>query len=501
MDDRTEGAAAARGEGHATASGIGPAEGGVAATRSGASLWGGRQGLMLGLISSGIGLHAFNQFAIVAAMPLAAAELGGRDWFSWVYSLYFIGSIAGGTTAASLRDRLGVRLSLGLASVLFAAGGLVALFAPAFGFIIAGRLLQGIADGLIVAICYSLIPANFPSALIARVFAVEATVWAVTALLGPLVGGLIAQGVSWRASFLAVTPLIAALALFTVLTRPKVNDGSAGQGGAVNAGADAPAAAFPPRTIALCVAAAFVLALSSASSHAGWQAATLAAGVAILVIGIRLDGRFGVPLFPAGTFRRGSVLGRGFLILFLMSASHSAGSTYLALLVREVFGLGPAAVGYVVVTMAVTWSAVAMVASRINSLARRHAVMRAGPLFQVSGFMAIALAISLQWLPLVIAGQMLIGTGFGLAWANVNQAAMEAARKTERDRASALLPTMSTAGYAVGAALSGTIATASGLAASLGEGSAGDTATWLYGTAAIGALASFFLGFGVRLRN
>lgn len=451
------------------------------------ALWTGRQGLMLGLISSGIGLHAFNQFAIVAAMPLAAAELGGRDWFSWVYSLYFIGSIAGGTTAASLRDRFGVRLSLGLASLLFAAGGLVALLAPAFGFIIAGRLMQGVADGLIVAICYSLIPANFPSALIARVFAVEATVWAVTALLGPLVGGLIAESISWRASFLAVVPLIAALALFTALARPKVG----GDG----------AAAFPPLTITLCVAAAFVLALSSASSDAAWQAATLVAGLAIFIIGIRLDGRIGVSLFPAGTFRRGSVLGRGFLILFLMSASHSAGSTYLALLVREVFGLGPAAVGYVVVTMAVTWSAVAMVASRIGSLARRHVLMRAGPLFQVSGFMAIAAAIGLQWLPLVIAGQMLIGTGFGLAWANVNQAAMEAADAGERDRASALLPTMSTAGYAVGAALSGTIATATGLSASLGAGTAGDTATWLYGTAAVGALVSFILGFGVRLKG
>ena len=78
---------------------------------------------MLGLISAGIGLHAFNQFAIVAAMPLAAAELGGRDWFSWVYSLYFIGSIAGGTSAAYLRDRLGVKSSLFWSMALKRTGG------------------------------------------------------------------------------------------------------------------------------------------------------------------------------------------------------------------------------------------------------------------------------------------------------------------------------------------------------------------------------------------
>src|SRR6478735_1508373 len=125
---------------------------------------------MLGLISAGIGLHAFNQFAIVAALPPAAVEIGGANWFSWAYTLYFLGSIAGGTGAAAVRDRFGARRSLILSALLFSLGGLMAMAAPAFSWIVAGRLLQGVADGLIVAICYSLIPANFPSSLLPRVF-------------------------------------------------------------------------------------------------------------------------------------------------------------------------------------------------------------------------------------------------------------------------------------------------------------------------------------------
>lgn len=452
-----------------------------------ASLLRGESGRMLALISSGIGLHAFNQFAIVSAMPLAAAELDGRDWYSWVYSLYFIGSIAGGTAAASVRDRLGVRLSLAVACLVFTFGGLVAFVAPAFGWIVVGRLLQGVADGLIVAICYSLIPANFASPLIARVFAVEATVWAVTALLGPLIGGLITEATSWRFSFLAVAPFLVTLALFTALAEPKTSGGRA--------------ASFAPVSVGLCVLTALIFALSSASAQPLWQAALLVIGVvALLSVGV-LDGRFGARLFPAGSFRSGSVLGRAFLILFLMSAGHSAGSTYLALFASDVFGLGPAVVGYVVVTMAISWSLVAMFASRYEAFAWRNATMWLGPLFLLAGFAAIAIAIGLHWLPLIVFGQALVGAGFGLAWANVNEAAMDAADPQDRDLASALLPTMSTAGYAVGAALSGTIATATGLTASLSTGSAGDTATWLYGTAALGALVSFALGFGVKLKR
>ncbi|MCJ9673157.1 MFS transporter, partial [Neorhizobium sp. SHOUNA12B] len=99
---------------------------------------------------------------------------------------------------------------------------------------------------------------------------------------------------------------------------------------------------------------------------------------------------------------------------------------------------------------------------------------------------------------LLLAGQVAIGTGFGVAWASVNQAAMEAAARQERDLASALLPTISTAGYAIGAGIAGMIASATGLVPALENGNAGGPALWLYGTAAAGALLTFLLGFGVR---
>ena len=450
------------------------------------ALFAGNHGLMLGLISAGIGLHAFNQFAIVAAMPLAAAELGGMSAFSWAYSLYFIGSIAGGTGAASFRDRFGTRAALLFSSFVFAAGGLMALAAPTFSWILAGRLLQGIADGLIVAICYSLIPANFPSALIAKVFAVEAVVWAVTALAGPVAGGWLTEAFSWRISFLASAPLLLLLPVFVLAAKPRTTEAAATH--------------FQPVSIGLCLAAALVLSLSAVMERAEMQVATLSAGAGLFMLTLRLDGRVGKKLFPEGAFRLRSVLGHGFWVLFLMSAAHSVGSVYLAPMVAETWGYGPAAVGYIVVLMALTWSVVAVVASWAKSLPRRHFWLRSGPLFQFVGFIAIAISLSEGSIWLLIFGQMAIGTGFGTAWANVNQAAMEAATLAERDLTSALLPTISTAGYAVGAGLAGMIASATGLVEKLAVGEASGPAAWLYGVAAAGALVTFLLGFGVRLK-
>ncbi|MFB9951363.1 MFS transporter [Rhizobium puerariae] len=447
----------------------------------------GRDGAMLALISAGIGLHAFNQFAIVAALPPAAEQIGGTQYFSWAYTLYFLGSIAGGTGAAALRDRFGTRAGLVVSTLVFAFGGLMAFAAPAFSWIMAGRLLQGIADGLIVAVCYSLIPANFSSALVARVFAVEAIVWAVAAIAGPLAGGLLTEAYSWRAAFLAVAPFVLLLPVFAFAARPRVTE----------------AAPVPLSfaTITLCLAASFVLSLSSVATGGVMQAVAIAAGAGLFVPALRLDGRIGPRLFPAGAFRLGSVLGHGFWVLFLMSASHSVGSVYLAVMIGAVFDFRPSVVGYLVVLMALTWSVVAVIASRVAAREARHGWMRSGPLFQLFGFLSLGASFATGHVLLLVLGQVAIGVGFGTAWANVNQAAMEAADRVERDLASALLPTISTAGYAIGAGVAGMIATATGLVSALATGDAAGPAFWLYGTAAAGAALTFLFGFGVRLKE
>lgn len=461
----------------------------VDAEDSWSALLSGRNAIMLALVSAGIGLHAFNSFAIVAAMPLAADELGGTAFFSWAYSLYFIGSIAGGTGAAAFRDRVGPAAALLVSCLLFALGGLAALVAPNFGFILAGRLLQGVADGLIVAIAYSLIPGNFRSGLISKVFAAEAMVWAIASLLGPLAGGWLAEAFSWRISFLAVVPFLLLLAVLTPMARP--------------AASTAARAAAAPFAIGMLIAGALVLSLSSVASSGLGQAMAVVAGIALFILAMVFDGRLGPKLLPAGAFGARSVFGCGLWVLLLMSLSHSVGAVYLALAISEIWAYRPIIVGAIVLLMALTWSVVAVFASRHPSPDRQDFRTRLGPLFQLAGFICIAIGLISQQIALVVASQIMIGSGFGLAWANVNRAALAGASEEDRDRAGALLPTVSTAGYAIGAGLAGLVATATGLVANL-QGSSPDMALavsyiWLYGLAAAGAVAAFVFSVGVRL--
>ena len=111
------------------------------------------------------------------------------------------------------------------------------------------------------------------------------------------------------------------------------------------------------------------------------------------------------------------------------------------------------------------------------------------------GVMA-ALATGQPWLLMLC--QVLIGAGFGISWAFLSQAVMEAARPGERDSASALLPTLQSGGYAVGAAVAGLIANEAGMAAALAPDAIVHAATWVFGIAALLGTLGFLASFGVR---
>ncbi len=160
-------------------------------------------------ISAGIGLHAFNEVAIAPVLPIALEALGGIAYLPFVYAAFFAFVIVGGLSASPLRRRFGARLSLSGAGVLYLAGILIQFSAVNASMLLFGRVAQGLADGWIVALCYSLIADLFPPKLVPRIFAVEAVLWAAAAVLGPFAGGLTVQYVGWRAALAVSVPVVA----------------------------------------------------------------------------------------------------------------------------------------------------------------------------------------------------------------------------------------------------------------------------------------------------
>ncbi|MDZ7874761.1 MAG: MFS transporter [Rhizobium sp.] len=107
------------------------------------------------MLSMGVALFAFNGFFVSTVLPSAIAEIGGGHLIAWSVSLYLIGSIVAGVTAAQFKQRFGARRALIVATLVFLVGTLTAAFASTMEQVLLGRLGQGLGEGVVAAICYA----------------------------------------------------------------------------------------------------------------------------------------------------------------------------------------------------------------------------------------------------------------------------------------------------------------------------------------------------------
>ena len=314
--------------------------------------------------------------------------------------------------------------------------------------LLVGRALQGFGEGLIAAVCYALIPEIFPSRLVPRVFGAEAMVWAAAAFGGPAIAGIISETVSWRAAFLVNVPLSL---IFIVLVLKVVPHGARQE-----------AAALP--LVQLGAIGAGMAAVMIADVAGGTGAAMLLLVLAALfyVGAVYSDRRSPARLFPKDAFRLDKPIGLGLWIVFLMPMAHSAASVYLVYLIQHLWGYGATLAGALNAVMAVFWSLVAIAVASVGSQQIRRRLICLGPLFLVLGLIAIIVGLWLTDIVLLVGGQVLIGAGFGASWGYLSQGLMEASPAEERNRTSALLPTLQSAAYAIGAAVLGFVANANG---------------------------------------
>jgi MFS family permease len=437
-------------------------------------------------LSLGVGLHAFNGFLVSTSLPTAVLAIGGAELMSWSFTVYLVFAIVGGSAAARLKHRLGARRALVWPAAVFLAGTLCAGLAPTMPVFLFGRALQGAGEGVISALCYALIPVLFPSRLVARVFGVEAMVWALAAFGGPLVSGVLTETVSWRAAFFVNLPLIA---LFVVLVLTVVPAEARGKD----------LGPFPAFRLFGCGAGIMLVAVAAILHAPALMAACLLGAAAVLVGVFIVDRRQADRLFPSDAFSLTTTVGAGLWMVLLMPVAQASTSVYLNITIQHLWGYGPTVAGYISAAMALSWSGSALVAANIDSLRIRQRLIRLGPVLVVMGLVGILLAILGDTPAAVIPCQIAIGSGFGMSWAFISQGVMEAARPGERDRASAMLPTVQSGGYALGAAIAGLVANSAGLIAGLGTGGIAVPAAWTFGIAAgLGTLA-VLASLGVRI--
>ena len=173
------------------------------------------RGPVVAALMLGMALAALDGTIVSTAVPQIVGDLGGFSVFSWLFSGYLLAVTVTLPVYGKLSDTFGRKPVLITGIVLFLLGSVLCAAAWNMAALIAFRVVQGLGGGALQGTVQTIAADLYPLKERPRIQARLSTVWAVSSVAGPAIGGLLASYADWRWIFLINLP-VGALALWLV---------------------------------------------------------------------------------------------------------------------------------------------------------------------------------------------------------------------------------------------------------------------------------------------
>jgi EmrB/QacA subfamily drug resistance transporter len=407
-----------------------------------------------------LGLSALASFMVVLDLLVVATALttiqrdlgASLEALEWTVNAYVLSFAVLLMTGAALGDRFGRRRGFVVGLAVFALASAACALAPSVGVLVAARAVQGVGAALVMPLALALMNVAFPPARRGWATGVYGAVTGLAATTGPIIGGVVTEGIAWEWIFWLNVP-VGLIAIPLVLARTPESHG--------------PRAALDLPGIVAGAAAAFGLVWALIrGNEAGWTSAeTLVSLVIGLVAGVAfvtVERRAEAPMLPPRLFGSRS-FSAGNAAIFFLNASLTGAIFLIAQFFQVADGLGAFDAGLRLLPFGV----VPMVLSpRMGALADRFGER---PLIVAGSF---ATSAGLVWLASVAApgtayvwlvGPMtLVGLGITLGIPALTRVVVSRVALADLAKASGTFSTLRQLGGAFGVAAMGAVFAATG---------------------------------------
>jgi EmrB/QacA subfamily drug resistance transporter len=411
---------------------------------TGRALWTVFGALMLGMF-----LAALDQTIVSTALPTIVGDLGGLKHLSWVVTSYLLAATVSTPLYGKLGDMYGRKPVFLAAILIFLTGSILAGLSQTMIQLIAFRGLQGIGAGGLMVGAQAIIADIVPPRERGKYMGLIGGVFAVSSVAGPLLGGFLVDSLSWRWVFYVNVP-IGALAVAVVTMRLHL-----------------PSRHTPHRvdylgTVLLSGGVgALILLTTWGGNQYAWGSATIIglaiAGVVLLALFIRQEGRAKEPIIPLTLFRS-SVFDVANAMGFTIGMAMFGAIIFIPLYLQLVYGATPTGSGLRMLPLMAGLLVAAIASGRVISRIGRYKMFPiAGTGILVCGMYLLS-RLTISTTVLVSSLYMLVvGVGIGLVMQVLVLVVQNDARPREIGVATSTATFFRSVGGSFGVAIFGTI--------------------------------------------
>jgi MFS family permease len=396
-----------------------------------------------------MGLGGFIATFDLTAVSLVLTDLGRRFSLDvagsvWIMNGYSLALTIMLITAGVLSDRYGHRLSVIFGAALFLVASVSCAFAPHYGVLVGGRVLQGIGGAFIVCGGLALVGRLYTEkAERVRAFALIGTIQGSALALGPGLGGVIASVLGWQWIFLINIP-VCVIIIACCLAAKEL------PGGRKDNPLDVPGlAAF---SLFLFLATWLLLYGPVFGPTTVSTPVVVVALVVIFAAFVWAERKVRHPAIDLSLFRM-----RGFVGLALgplcLAVSYWSLIVYLPLFLESSLSLGTDTISYLMLFFTVPMFAIPYLVTRVAATSKQSTFYPGGLAVVAAGCLIIAVGAQLRALGVVIAGMTVAGVGAATVQNQVTGALIASAPPDRAGSVAAIMTILRQGGFAVGSAL------------------------------------------------
>ncbi|MFF8831025.1 MFS transporter [Streptomyces sp. NPDC015131] len=447
-----------------------------------------RPGALLLAACLGFVIVILDVSVVNVATGALARDLGGSlSGLEWVVNGYTLTFAAFLLTAGSLGDRFGPRHVFTAGFALFAVASLACGAAPSLVTLTAARVVQGVGAALIVPSSLSLVSSGFPDpARRTRAVGLWAAAGGFALAAGPVVGGLLVDGLGWRSVFYVNVPLaVLGIALALAYAPPAPARGRSGRR----------AADLPGQVLAVTGLGALTAAITEAHTL-GWDSPLVLGCAAVFLVSlpafVAVERRGADPMLPPRLFRRRAFTHTSLVGVLLNFAFYGL-VFVLSVHFQQVRSYSPLTTGLALLPMTAAILAANLLCGPLVRRFGVRTVLVAGNAVAAAGF-AAAVPVAGSAPYAAMAGQLAVASlGIGLVVPALTNAVLGSVDPDQAGVASGVLNASRQVGGLIGVAVMGLLMGG----AATGHSASGPGAALCAATAAL-AVAAVLSATGVR---